>query len=170
DQYAVIGNPIAHSKSPDIHARFAAQTKQSMTYGRLLAPLDGFADAVRTFVDAGGKGLNVTVPFKLEAFAMATVLTPRARAAGAVNTLKFENGGMLGDNTDGIGLVNDIVRNAGVAIAGKSVLLLGAGGAARGALLPLLDERPARLVVANRTHAKAVELVHRFENNPFLHA
>ena len=170
DQYAVIGNPIAHSKSPDIHARFAAQTKQGMSYDKLLAPLDGFVEAVRAFVQAGGKGLNVTVPFKLEAFALATTLTPRARAAGAVNTLKFENGSMLGDNTDGIGLVNDIVRNAGVAIAGKSVLLLGAGGAARGALLPLLDERPARLVVANRTHAKAVELVHRFDNNPFLRA
>ena len=170
DQYAVIGNPIAHSKSPEIHARFAAQTQQAIKYDRLLAPLDGFAATVQKFVRAGGKGLNVTVPFKLEAFAMATMLTPRARAAGAVNTLKFDGGEMLGDNTDGIGLVTDIVRNAGIPIAGKTVLLLGAGGAARGALLPLLDEQPARLVVANRTPAKAVELVGRFDSHPRLEA
>ena len=146
DHYAVIGNPIAHSKSPDIHARFAAQTRQDLQYDRLLAPLDGFLATVQQFVRAGGKGLNVTVPFKLEAYAMATRLSERARAAGAVNTLKFENGEMLGDNTDGVGLVTDIVRNAGVAVAGKSVLLLGAGGAARGVILPLLHEKPARLV------------------------
>lgn len=168
DHYAVIGNPIAHSKSPDIHARFAAQTRQDLQYDRLLAPLDGFLATVQQFVRAGGKGLNVTVPFKLEAYAMATRLSERARAAGAVNTLKFENGEMLGDNTDGVGLVTDIVRNAGVAVAGKSVLLLGAGGAARGVILPLLHEKPARLVVANRTHSKTVELVERFAPQPCL--
>lgn len=168
DKYAVIGNPIQHSKSPEIHARFAAQTQQQMQYDRLLAPLDGFLAAVQKFMRDGGKGLNVTVPFKLEAYANATRLTPRAKAAGAVNTLKFENGEMLGDNTDGFGLVTDIVRNANVAVAGKSVLLLGAGGAARGVLLPLLDEHPAKLVVANRTPSKAVELVRRFDSNPHL--
>lgn len=170
DRYAVIGNPIAHSKSPDIHARFAVQTQQSIAYDRLLAPLDGFVATVQQFVQAGGKGLNVTVPFKLEAFDMATTLTPRAQAAGAVNTLKFDGAAILGDNTDGIGLVTDIVRNAGVPITGKSVLLLGAGGAARGALLPLLEERPSRLVVANRTPSKAIELIGGFGNYPHLHA
>jgi shikimate dehydrogenase len=168
DHYAVIGNPIAHSKSPAIHARFAAQTQQDMQYDHLLAPLDGFFSAVQNFIRDGGKGLNVTVPFKLEAYALATTLTERARAAGAVNTLKFDGGTMLGDNTDGIGLVTDIVRNARIAIAGRSVLLLGAGGAARGVILPLLNEQPARLVVANRTHAKALELARRFSNQPRL--
>jgi shikimate dehydrogenase len=162
DRYAVIGNPIAHSKSPDIHARFAAQTQQHLTYERLLAPLDGFADAVRAFIRDGGKGMNVTVPFKLEAHALATALTPRAEAAGAVNTLRFKDGAILGDNTDGVGLVQDIVRNAGLAIAGKSVLLLGAGGAARGVILPLLEQAPQRLVLANRTVSKAEELARQF--------
>ncbi len=168
DQYAVIGNPIKHSKSPDIHARFAAQTQQHMKYDHLLAPLDGFLATVQQFVRNGGKGLNVTVPFKLEAYAMATRLTPRARAAAAVNTLKFDGSDMLGDNTDGVGLVTDIMRNAGIEIADKSVLLLGAGGAARGVLLPLLDERPARLIVANRTPSKAAELARRFDTDPRL--
>lgn len=113
DRYAVIGNPIAHSKSPDIHARFAAQTQQDLQYDRLLAPLDGFLAAVQNFISEGGKGLNVTVPFKLEAYALATTLTERARAAGAVNTLKFDGTAMLGDNTDGVGLVTDIVRKIG---------------------------------------------------------
>lgn len=165
DRYAVIGNPIAHSKSPDIHARFAAQTGQHLVYERMLAPLDGFAQTVRDFIRAGGKGANVTVPFKLEAHALATTLTPRARAAGAVNTLKFDGDTILGDNTDGIGMVTDIVRNAGVPIAGKKVLLLGAGGAARGVILPVLDERPAELVIANRTVAKAAELASQFSQH-----
>lgn len=158
DRYAVIGNPIAHSKSPEIHARFAEQTRQHMTYERLLAPLDGFVEAVNLFVAQGGKGMNVTVPFKLEAYALATTLTARAQAAGAVNTLQFKDGAMVGDNTDGVGLVQDIIANAGVAIAGKTVLLLGAGGAARGVLLPLLEQLPRRIVLANRTLSKAQEL------------
>ena len=132
DRYAVIGNPIAHSKSPDIHARFAAQTGQTLTYERLLAPLDGFAKTVRDFIAQGGKGMNVTVPFKLEAFEMATALTERARMAGAVNTLTFSGTSIQGDNTDGVGLVNDIARNFGLTLSGKKILLLGAGGAARG--------------------------------------
>jgi len=165
DRYAVIGNPIAHSKSPDIHARFAQQTSQTLTYERLLAPLDGFAETAHAFIAADGKGMNVTVPFKLEAYALATSLTARANAAGAVNTLIFNGDTIVGDNTDGVGLVQDIVKNAGVAIAGKSVLLLGAGGAARGVILPLLDQQPARLVLANRTLAKAEELAAQFGAN-----
>lgn len=158
DRYVVIGNPIAHSKSPLIHGNFAVQTAQQMDYRHLLAPLDGFFDAVQDFRQAGGKGANVTVPFKLEAFALATELTPRAQAAGAVNTLKFDGERILGDNTDGIGLVADIVRNAGASLAGKRVLLLGAGGAARGVILPLLAELPAQLMIANRTLSKAEAL------------
>ncbi|MDQ7969896.1 MAG: shikimate dehydrogenase [Oxalicibacterium faecigallinarum] len=162
DRYAVIGNPIAHSKSPDIHARFAQQTAQQLTYERLLAPLDGFVETVQTFIANGGKGLNVTVPFKLEAHALATSLTERAKAAGAVNTLMFRGDQIIGDNTDGVGLVQDIVKNAHVPVTGKSVLLLGAGGAARGVILPLLEQRPASLVLANRTVSKAEELAAQF--------
>lgn len=163
DRYAVFGNPIAHSKSPEIHARFAAQTGQDIQYERLLAPLDGFAASVHEFVRAGGKGANVTVPFKLEAYDLAAELTERARAAGAVNTLSFENGVIRGDNTDGVGLVIDIVANAKQAIAGRRVLLVGAGGAARGVILPLLAQHPAQLIVANRTAARAQELAAQFD-------
>lgn len=162
DRYAVIGNPIAHSKSPEIHAQFAARTGQDMSYERLLAPLDGFAASVQAFIAQGGKGANVTVPFKLEAYALATQLSDRAQAAGAVNTLRFDGGQILGDNTDGVGLVADIVRNAGVSVRGKRVLLLGAGGAARGVILPLLLEHPAQLVIANRTAARAAALAQQF--------
>jgi shikimate dehydrogenase len=163
DRYAVIGNPVAHSKSPEIHARFAAQTAQNLLYARLLAPLDGFAETVRSFVAQGGKGANITVPFKLEAYALATEHTARAKAAGAVNTLKFDGDKILGDNTDGIGLVHDIARNAGVTITGKRILLLGAGGAARGVILPLLNVRPNELVIANRTLSKAEQIAQPFQ-------
>ncbi|WP_194720721.1 shikimate dehydrogenase [Noviherbaspirillum malthae] len=162
DRYGVIGNPVAHSKSPDIHAAFAKQTAQALSYERLLAPLDGFASTVRNLVEQGFKGANVTVPFKLEAFALADVLSERAEAAGAVNTLKFEGGGIAADNTDGVGLVTDIVVNAGVAMRGKRILLLGAGGAARGVVLPILAESPEQLVIANRTESKAAELAAQF--------
>ena len=162
DRYCVIGNPIAHSKSPDIHARFAATTGQDLVYERCLAPLDGFARTVRELVEQGVKGANVTVPFKLDAAAIADELTPRAQAAGAVNTLVFAQGRIQGDNTDGAGLVNDILNNAGTSLRGKRVLLLGAGGAARGAILPLLDQGPALLMIANRTLATAEALVARF--------
>ncbi|MBY0574593.1 MAG: shikimate dehydrogenase [Undibacterium sp.] len=159
DHYVVIGNPIAHSKSPQIHRIFAQQTQQNLSYETLLAPLDGFAASVRNFITSGGKGANVTVPFKLQAFSLATQLTPRASVAGAVNTLLFDAEYILGDNTDGAGLVRDIVTNAACEITGKRVLLMGAGGAARGALLPLLEQRPSELVIANRTLSKAEELV-----------
>ena len=162
DRYCVIGNPIAHSKSPEIHTVFAAQTGQRLSYGRCLAPLDGFAATVHELVAQGYKGANVTVPFKIEAAALATRLTSRAQAAGAVNTFSFAGGEIVGDNTDGPGLVADIVRNAGVALAGKRILLLGAGGAARGIMLPFLLERPASILVANRTVATAEALVAGF--------
>jgi shikimate dehydrogenase len=158
----VIGIPFAHRLSPEIHAAFAAQTRQDISYQRCLAPLDGFADTVRGLVAAGYKGANVTVPFKLEAYQLATRLAPRAQAAGAVNTLVFGNGEIVGDNTDGPGLVADIVKNAGVPLGGKRVLLLGAGGAARGVMLPILNEGPRQLVIANRTVATAQQLADEF--------
>ncbi|MES2016114.1 MAG: shikimate dehydrogenase [Pseudomonadota bacterium] len=162
ERYCVIGNPIAHSKSPEIHAAFALQTGQDLVYERCLAPLDGFAATVAALVATGCKGANVTVPFKLDAAAIASTLSSRAEAAGAVNTLSFVDGRIVGDNTDGAGLVNDITGNAGVAITGRRVLLLGAGGAARGVILPLLGQSPRELVIANRTRASADALVARF--------
>ena len=162
DRYALIGHPVAHSKSPAIHAAFAAQTGQAMTYARILAPLDGFADTVRSFISEGGRGMNVTVPFKLEAFALADHLSPRARAAGAVNTLSFRADGIHGDNTDGVGVVRDLIVNLACPLAGRRVLLLGAGGAARGALQPLIEAGPAALHIANRTAGKAIELAEQF--------
>lgn len=162
DRYVVIGNPVEHSKSPQIHAMFAAQTGQSMQYERLAAPLDGFADAVRTLIAGGARGANVTIPFKLDAHALATTLSDRARAAGAVNTLLFSDGEISGDNTDGVGLVTDIICNAQTGLLDKRVLLLGAGGAARGVVLPLLEQQPSQLVIANRSIDKAVELVQKF--------
>jgi shikimate dehydrogenase len=162
DKYCVIGNPIGHSRSPDIHAQFAAQTGQDIVYERCLAPLDGFHDTVRGLIERGYRGANVTVPFKLEAAGIATRLEERARLAGAVNTLRFENGEIVGDNTDGPGLVADIVRNAGVPLEGKRVLLLGAGGAARGVILPILRHGPQAIVIANRTRATADALVSHF--------
>ncbi|NWG86117.1 MAG: shikimate dehydrogenase [Hydrogenophilaceae bacterium] len=162
DRYAVFGNPIAHSKSPVIHAEFARQTGQDMAYEAILAPLDGFPAAVQAFREAGGKGANVTVPFKEQAFELAGRRTARAEAAGAVNTLKFEGDAILGDNTDGVGLVSDLTRNLGLVLASQRILLLGAGGAARGVVLPLLAEAPAGLFIANRTADKAVALAQRF--------
>ena len=162
DRYCVFGNPIAHSKSPDIHAAFAAQTGQQLVYDKRLAPVDAFADTIRAFIAEGGRGANVTVPFKLEAHKLANALTIRAQAAGAVNTLLFDEHGITGDNTDGAGLAADITLNAGMPIAGKRVLLLGAGGAARGAVLPLLEHRPQALHIANRTVATAEALVQQF--------
>ncbi len=162
DHYAVFGNPIAHSKSPAIHAAFARQTGEDMDYAAILAPVDGFRASVQAFQAEGGAGANVTVPFKEQAYALAHRLTARAQAAGAVNTLAFGEGGILGDNTDGVGLVRDLTRNLGWVLQGKRILLMGAGGAARGVVLPLLVEGPAELFVVNRTAAKAEELVRRF--------
>ncbi|BAN68066.1 shikimate dehydrogenase [endosymbiont of unidentified scaly snail isolate Monju] len=158
DRYAVIGNPIEHSRSPEIHALFARQTGQDMEYGRILGSLDDFADDVRRFIAEGGRGLNVTVPFKEQAFALADERSERAQRAGAVNTLVFEGNRIRGDNTDGAGLVRDLGCNHRFAFAGSRILLLGAGGASRGVLFPLLEEGPAALVIANRTAHKALEL------------
>lgn len=159
DHYAVLGNPVAHSRSPWIHARFAELTAQSLHYDRQLCPLDGFAATLAALREQGLHGCNVTVPFKFEAFAAATHPTERARLAQACNTLMFNGSEIVGDNTDGVGLVADITRNAGVALRGQRVLLLGAGGAAAGVLGPLLAEQPRELVVCNRTAAKADALV-----------
>jgi len=164
DHYAVFGNPIAHSKSPLIHAAFALQTVQDLDYRALLAPLEGFRETVEAFRAGGGAGANVTVPFKEQAFALADTLTERARVAGAVNTLKFDAGGVQGDNTDGAGLVADLTGNLGVNLAGARVLLMGAGGAARGVVLPLLACRPQVLFVVNRTADKAVSLAQSFQD------
>lgn len=163
DRYAVVGNPIEHSKSPLIHAAFARQTRQDIEYGRILAPLGGFSDAVAQFRSEGGKGVNVTVPFKEDAYGYATQLTPRAQLAHAVNTLHFLSDGVVfGDTTDGVGLVRDITANLGVALHGKRILLMGAGGAARGVIQPLLGEQPAVLAVANRSVDKALALRETF--------
>ena len=162
DRYGVFGNPIAHSKSPLIHRMFAEQTGQALTYEALLAPLEDFAGFARAFFQEG-QGGNVTVPFKEEAFRLAAILTDRARRAGAVNTLKkLDDGRLLGDNTDGAGLVRDLIHNAGFALRGKRILILGAGGAVRGILEPFLAERPAELLIANRTPAKAEALAEAF--------
>ena len=162
DRYAVAGNPVAHSQSPFIHAEYAAQTGQALRYERLLCPLDAFAPTLRAFADGGGRGCNVTVPFKFEAFALAQRLSPRARLAGAVNTLRFDEdaaGGWFGDNTDGAGLVRDIEANAGRPLAGQRILLLGAGGASAGVLGSLIKARPAEICLANRSLDKAVTLI-----------
>lgn len=161
DRYVVAGNPVAHSQSPFIHAAFAGQTGEAVVYERLLCPLDGFERSVRALAESGAKGCNVTVPFKFEAFALAARQTDRARLAQAANTLRFDADGWLADNTDGAGLVHDIERNAGTPLAGARVLLIGAGGAAAGALGPLLAAHPRALVVANRSVANAVALVER---------
>lgn len=162
DRYAVIGNPVAHSRSPWIHSRFALQTGEDIGYEPLIAPLDGFAATVEAFRAAGGKGVNVTLPFKEGACSISTHLSERARAAQAANTLIFSDAGIRGDNTDGYGLVRDLAVNLGFAIQGRRVLLAGAGGAARGVLLPLLGERPAALVIVNRDIDKGRALAGRF--------
>jgi shikimate dehydrogenase len=162
DQYGVIGNPIGHSKSPLIHMAFAEQTGQEISYVALEAPADGFAAKVDEFRAEGARGLNITTPFKLDAFAYATRLMERARLAGAVNALAFDGDAVVADNFDGVGLVRDILENLGFSIRGRRVLLLGAGGAARGALLPFLEQEPAELIIVNRTVAKATALAEQF--------
>jgi shikimate dehydrogenase len=158
DQYAVIGNPIEHSRSPQIHAAFAQQTGEAIHYGRLLGDLERFEAEVQEFFSAGGRGLNVTVPFKERAYRMTDSVSLRAESAGAVNTLMATPDGLRGDNTDGVGLVRDLGCNHRFDFAGARMLLLGAGGAVRGVLRPLLETQPARLLIANRTGSKAVAL------------
>jgi shikimate dehydrogenase len=161
DRYAVLGNPVAHSQSPFIHAEFARQTGERLVYERVLAPMDGFETTVRAFAAAGGRGCNVTVPFKFEAPALAAHCSERARLAGAANVLRFDAEGWFADNTDGIGLVRDIEDGAGRALAGRRVLLVGAGGAGAGVLGPLLQACPAAVVLANRRVERARDLAAR---------
>ena len=162
DRYAVIGNPIAHSRSPEIHAAFARETGQAMVYERLYAPPDGFLSTVEAFRASGARGANVTLPFKIEAFGYANDVTDRAHRAGAVNTLTFEGARILGDNTDGIGLCRDIIENLKVSLAGVRILLIGAGGAARGVIGPLISAGPRTMSITNRTMSRADEIVKDF--------
>lgn len=158
DRYAVLGNPVAHSQSPFIHAAFAKATGEPVAYGRVLCPLDGFEACVRRFAAEGGRGCNITVPFKFEALRLAARCSERAQRAQAANLLRFDDEGWFADNTDGIGLVRDIEVNAGVPLAGRRVLLVGAGGAAAGVLGPLIQARPAQVMLVNRTREKAQAL------------
>ncbi|HZZ93527.1 MAG TPA: shikimate dehydrogenase [Usitatibacter sp.] len=162
DRYAVIGHPISHSLSPHIHARFAQQSGEQLAYEALEAPADGFRTTLERFFSAGGRGANVTLPFKVEAFALAHETTPRARLAGAANFLAREGGRIRADNTDGAGLVRDLAHNLALALEGARVLLVGAGGAARGVVAPLLEAGVARIVIANRTPARAGDLARQF--------
>ena len=165
DRYAVFGNPIEHSKSPFIHAHFAEQTGQRLSYTAELVELGDFEKAVARFADNNGKGLNVTVPFKQDAWRLATMRSERAERAGAVNTLMINAvGDYFGDNTDGIGLVRDLCKNFGLELANRDILLIGAGGAVRGVIEPLLNQRPASLTIANRTRDKAVQLAADFSD------
>ena len=162
DRYAVFGNPIGHSKSPDIHNQFAAQTGQSLIYTAELIELDQFAESVTAFVDNHGKGLNITVPFKQEAWQLASKRSPRAERAGAVNTLLIKDNTLFGDNTDGLGLVRDLIDNHNQNINNQHILIVGAGGAVRGVIEPILELKPAELVIANRTVEKAWQLAKDF--------
>ncbi|MCG7533103.1 shikimate dehydrogenase [Psychrobium sp. MM17-31] len=165
DKYLVIGNPIAHSKSPYIHQSFAKETQQTMDYQKALVEIDDFEAFIQQFQAQGGRGCNITVPFKERAFELAGQLTPRAKAAGAVNTLIFQNDGIiLGDNTDGQGLVGDLL-NQGVELKSKRILIIGAGGAARGCILPLLEQAPTSITITNRTYSKAQQLESEFEHS-----
>lgn len=164
DRYAVFGHPISHSRSPDIHARFAAQTRQSMEYRAMDVPAEAFEPSLKNFIKEGGRGLNCTVPLKEIAFRISDVLSDRARRSGAVNTLKvLENDELLGENTDGIGLYRDLTQNLGLSLKEKRILILGAGGATRGILEPLLDAKPESLWIANRTVERAERLVSDFK-------
>ena len=159
DKYCLFGNPVEHSKSPFIHQRFAELTGQHLVYDKVCVPVDGFASAVAAFRQAGGRGCNITVPFKLQVAALATEVSERAQLAGACNVLKFDGDTVLADNSDGQGLVRDITLNAGFDLAGRDVLLIGGGGAAAGVLGPLAACAPRRILVANRTLAKAQHIV-----------
>ncbi len=164
DDYAVMGNPITHSKSPLIHAQFAEQTQQALNYTAMHVDLGSFEQAVSNFAASGGKGLNITVPFKQQAWALADERSQRAERAGAVNTLIFKDKKIIGDNTDGVGLVRDLLENKNLELAGRRILLMGAGGAARGVLLPLLNQQPLQLTIVNRTAEKAKDLADAFSD------
>ena len=162
DIYAVFGNPIAHSQSPQIHEQFARRSNQDLSYVRIQPEPDQFSTMLSAFFQMGGKGANITVPFKLEAYAQCQQLTPRAKLAGAVNTIWQENGHLVGDNTDGVGLVRDL-RSQGIELKNKRILIVGAGGASRGIIGPIAQELPSSLIITNRTVGKAEELVVAFK-------
>ena len=164
DDYAVMGNPISHSKSPSIHSLFAKQTQQAILYTAIHVDTEGFKQAVGNFAAAGGKGLNITVPFKEEAWALVSDRSERAERAGAVNTIKIEDDKLFGDNTDGVGLVNDLTVNHNIELKNKKILLMGAGGAARGVLIPLLQQNPSSLFIANRSPDRAKDLALDFSD------
>ncbi|QKQ23922.1 shikimate dehydrogenase [Candidatus Ruthia endofausta] len=161
-KFAVFGNPIKHSLSPNIHTQFAQQTRLEISYDKILAPVDDFSSSAQAFINQGANGFNITVPFKLDAFKFASELTLNAQTAGAVNTIKIKQDKIIGENTDGIGLINDLTRNLGIELKDKIVLILGAGGATQGILLPLLEQRPNRIMIANRTPSKAIKLAKDF--------
>lgn len=164
DQYRVYGNPIKQSKSPFIHQQFAKQTNQAINYQSELVVVEEFENVIGEFLNAGGKGANITVPFKEKALAICDQLSERAKLAGAVNTLSFVDGSILGDNTDGIGLVNDLLNHS-VELKSSRILLIGAGGAAKGVVLPLLEQQPHSIVVTNRTETKAKALCEQFNDS-----
>jgi shikimate dehydrogenase len=171
DTYAVMGHPIAHSKSPSIHIEFAKQTHQNIRYFSIEAPLNQFSECVKLFQQQHGKGLNITSPFKQQAFELVSYPTVRASLAKSVNTIQFlENGESLGDNTDGVGFIRDISVNHRIALAGKNILILGAGGAIRGILGPLCEHRPKRVLIANRTPKKAIFLASEFSQYQVIEA
>jgi len=162
NKYAVIGNPVDHSLSPTIQAQFAKQIGLSMSYEKILAPLDEFTVTAKNFINSGALGFNITVPFKVEAYDLVDEYTLNAKTACAVNTIKVENGTLFGENTDGIGLVNDLCNNLQQSIKGKDILILGAGGATQGILLPLLECQPERILIANRTKEKSLKLASNY--------
>ena len=161
-KYAVIGNPIDHSLSPMIHAQFAKQVGLSITYEKILSPINEFSSSVERFIKSGGLGFNITVPFKINAYELTDDCTTTAKAAGAVNTIKVENNTLIGENTDGIGLVNDLCNNLNQSLKNKEILIIGAGGATQGILKPLLDCGPEKILLANRTKDKSLKLAHKF--------
>lgn len=161
-KFAVFGNPIKHSLSPNIHTQFAQQTGLEISYDKILAPVDDFSSSAQAFINQGANGFNITVPFKLVAFKFASELTLNAQTAGAVNTIKIEEYKIIGENTDGIGLINDLTHNLSIELKDKVILILGAGGATRGILLPLLEQQPNRVMIANRTPSKAIKLAKDF--------
>ncbi len=162
DKYTIFGNPINHSLSPKIHKYFAKQTGHLISYEKVLAPRDDFEGYVRDFVNSGGRGFNATVPFKIESYNLSDKLTTHAKRAGAVNTVKIEDGKLYGHNTDGIGLVTDLCKNLEQTVKDKDILVLGAGGATKGILLPLLEQKPTRILLANRTKSKALDLANNY--------
>ena len=161
-KYAVIGNPVHHSISPMIHAQFSQEFGLEISYEKILSPIDGFHETVKKFIDSDGQGFNITLPFKIQAHTLSKNLTPNARAAGAVNAIKVENNSLIGENTDGNGLVNDFSNNLKQSLKGKEILIIGAGGATQGILKPILDCDPEKILLANRTKEKSLKLASKF--------